>query len=128
MPTSSSLRGLKQRAQFLRARTGRTERRRHLVIQAVRRPQPTDTAIGQGFTATKKIGSAVTRNRAKRRLREAARALLPCHGVAGADYVFIARQTTANCAWSHLLDEMKSALISLAPYLTAPDDAGDPPS
>jgi len=67
-----------------------------------------------GFTATKKIGNAVVRNRAKRRLREAARLLLPLHGRAGTDYVFIARAATPERAWPALLDDVESALVSLA--------------
>ncbi len=46
---------------------------------------------GLGFTASKKVGNAVARNRAKRRLREAARRLLPDHGLPGVDYVLVAR-------------------------------------
>jgi ribonuclease P protein component len=56
----------------------------------------------------------VVRNRAKRRLRAAARALLPEHGRPGCDYVFIARMGTAERPWPRLLDDVKSALISLA--------------
>ena len=70
--------------------------------------------IGLGFTATKKIGGAVQRNRAKRRLREAARAMLAQHGVPGSDYVFIARMGTTKRAWDRLLDDVKSALTRLA--------------
>ncbi len=44
-----------------------------------------------GFTASKKIGNAVVRNRAKRRLRAAAYALLPLSGRGGHDYVLVAR-------------------------------------
>ena len=69
--------------------------------------------IGVGFTATKKIGGAVVRNRAKRRLRETARALLPLHGDAGHDYVFVARAGTPDRPWERLVDDVKSALISL---------------
>ena len=73
-----------------------------------------DPLIRVGFTATKKIGGAVVRNRAKRRLREAARALLPSFGRPGFDYVFIARQGTADRPWERLLDDVKSALTRLA--------------
>jgi ribonuclease P protein component len=56
----------------------------------------------------------VVRNRAKRRLREAARLVLPAHGVSGFDYVFIARAGTPARPWARLLDDVKSALLSLA--------------
>ncbi|MDX1291567.1 MAG: ribonuclease P protein component [Hyphomonas sp.] len=106
---------LRVRPQFLYVRHGRTERRKALLVQARRRKGETPgDHTGAGFTATKKIGNAVTRNRAKRRLREAARVLLPQHGQPGWDYVFIARMETADIAWTRLLDDMESALISLA--------------
>jgi ribonuclease P protein component len=89
-----------------------------VVIQAL--PQPSHIRIGVGFTATKKVGGAVVRNRAKRRLREAARLLLPEHGRAGHDYVFIARQGAAERPWPRLLDDVKSALIRLAAEDGAP--------
>ena len=60
------------------------------------------------------VGGAVTRNRCKRRLREAARLLLPVLGHPGFDYVFIARQGTADRDWPRLLDDVKSALVRLA--------------
>ena len=108
---------LKNRPQFLFVRSGKSERRKSLVVQA--RQRKNSTWIGAGFTATKKFGNAVTRNRAKRRLREAARTLLPLHGVVGTDYVFIARMDTATIGWQRLLDDMESALISLAKDFSA---------
>lgn len=119
MAASAKLRRLKRRSEFLAARNGKTERRKSLVVQAIRRKAPEGDWIGEGYTATKKIGHSPARSRAKRRLREAARLLLPDHGVPGADYVFIARGVTGRTDWSHLLDDMKSALISLAPALDA---------
>lgn len=102
---------LRFRREFLFVAGGYAERRKLIVVQARRRDSR--PASGEGFTTTKKIGNSVTRNRARRRLREAARMLLPHLGVAGADYVFIARQDTAEAPWVRLLDDMEMALISL---------------
>ena len=77
------------------------------------RANPDSSGLRVGFTATKKIGNAVIRSRAKRRLREAARALLPEYGLAGHDYVFIARDGTTEREWTALLDDTKKALITL---------------
>jgi len=103
---------LRVRREFLFVAEGYSERKRILVVQGRRRQTPRPVA-GEGFTTTKKIGNSVVRNRSRRRLREAARALLPQLGVAGADYVFIARQETATAPWPRLLDDMEMALISL---------------
>ena len=108
---------LKTRPQFLFVRGGHSERRKSVVVQA--RLRHGSDRIGAGFTATKKIGNAVVRSRAKRRLREAARQVLPLHGKPGADYVFIARMDTATIGWQRLLDDMESALISLAEQISA---------
>lgn len=106
---------LSRRPQFLFARNGITERRKSIVVQARRRAgEAPGTHVGEGFTATKKIGNAVIRNKCKRRLREASRKFLSDLGQPGWDYVFIARNVTADIAWQRLLDDMESALISLA--------------
>ncbi|MEE2878221.1 MAG: ribonuclease P protein component [Pseudomonadota bacterium] len=104
------------RPQFLFVRGGLSERRKSLVVQARMRRDDAPQA-GAGFTATKKTGNAVFRNRARRRLKAAAHELLPRLGVPGADYVFIARLDTAGIGWQRLLDDMESALISLAAAL-----------
>lgn len=109
---------LTRRPQFLFVRGGTTVRKKTLLVQARRRnaagqEQIVADKIGAGFTATKKIGNAVARNRAKRRLRAGADALLPRLGVAGIDYVFIARMGTGRVEWVSLLDDMESALVSL---------------
>lgn len=63
-----------------------------------------------GFTVSRKVGNAVVRNRARRRLREAARLLLPDAGIAGADHVFIARAQDAELSWDTLLGQVTEAL------------------
>ncbi len=103
---------LRVRREFLYVAEGYSERRKLLVVQGRRRLPARDVA-GEGFTTTKKVGGSVVRNRARRRLREASRALLPLLGVPGADYVFIARQETGTAPWPRLLDDMEMALISL---------------
>ena len=103
-----------ERRDFLRAREAPRIARPSVVIQMLARKDDPDGPTRAGFTATKKIGNAVARIRAKRRLRAAARLLLPLHGRLGTDYVFIARAQTANRSWPALLDDVKAALISLA--------------
>ena len=82
------------------------------------------------FTATRRIGGAVQRNRAKRRLREAARLTAPGLARAGCDYVLIARSGVVSRPWPALLDDVKSALIRLAADLGAPlgETAAPPPN
>jgi ribonuclease P protein component len=111
MSPAPALQRLTKRAQFLFVRQGARASRPHVLIEARRRAP--DGAIGVGLTASKKVGSAVVRNRARRRLREAARRLLPEHGLAGVDYVLVARQTTPEAHWAALLDDVGNALIRL---------------
>src|SRR3569623_582464 len=103
---------LKNRPDFLACARAPAVARGAVLVQA--RPRDDAPLVRAGFTATKRIGGAVERNRAKRRLREAARLLLPQLGSPGFDYVFIARGGVTTRPWDRLLDDMKSALIRLA--------------
>ncbi len=103
---------LKKRSEFLFVRDGFYSAKGGVVVQM--RKNAVRSGIGMGFTATKKIGNAVTRNRAKRRLRAAARHLLPELGLPGHDYVLIARASTTARKWTDLLDDTRKALISLS--------------
>ena len=67
-----------------------------------------------GFTVTKKIGNAVTRNRLKRRLRALARELLPTSGVPGADHVLIGRGEGVKRDFGKLRAELGKALAKVA--------------
>ncbi len=103
---------LKIRADFLRvAATRRKAVTPGLILQAA--PQPGsagDAAPRVGFTASRKVGNAVIRNRAKRRLRVAAAEILPVRGKSGTDYVLIARSGTAERPYPALLDDLAGAL------------------
>ena len=103
---------LKKRSEFLFVREGRYQARGGVVIQA--RENPDSAHIRVGFTATKKIGNAVIRNRAKRRLRSVALETLPSLGQKGTDYVFIARNSTVTTPYEALVGDAQKALSSLA--------------
>jgi ribonuclease P protein component len=84
-------------------------------LQARRRgPAEDQAALRVGFTASKKVGNAVARNRAKRRLRAAARAVLPAAGLPGWDYVLVGRPgTTAALPFGRLTADLAAALAAL---------------
>lgn len=63
-----------------------------------------------GFTATKRLGNAVTRNRARRRLKETVRLVARSHARAGYDYVVIARQGALTQPFEHVQKELLQAL------------------
>lgn len=70
-----------------------------------------DAAARVGYTCSKKVGNAVARNRAKRRLRAAAAEILPGSARPGWDYVLIGRaETTASRPFAALLDDLSSAV------------------
>ena len=114
------LRVLQQRSEFLAvAGTRKRCATAGLVLQvAKRRSSDTHglpaTHIGIGYTASKKVGNAVCRNRAKRRLRALATELLPRHGTAGNNYVVIARATTVDRPFDALRKDFLYALKRLS--------------
>ncbi|MFI4934179.1 MAG: ribonuclease P protein component [Caulobacterales bacterium] len=121
-----SIERLKKRPDFLAAAKGATCARGAVLVQALDR-RDGRALIRLGFTATRRIGGAVERNRAKRRLREAARLTAPLHARPGCDYVFVARRGSASRPWARLLDDMKTALIRLATDLGALQGESSPP-
>jgi ribonuclease P protein component len=100
---------LRRRAEFLRvAASGRRAAVHGLVLQALTRDD--DAPARLGFTATKKIGNAVERNRTRRRLKEAARRLLCEHPLRGVDLVLIGREATRERDFADLVGDLRRAL------------------
>ncbi len=97
--------GLRKRREFLRVQKfGRRFRRRSLVLLVL---QNSAEHPRVGFTVSKRVGNAVTRNRVRRRLREMVRY---CSGdlCSGMDYVFIALPKTAHAEFAVLCKELTS--------------------
>ena len=109
-----SLDRLRIRADFLRAARGIRRSQGSLTLELCRTPDEAAKPgrLRVGFTASRKVGNAVARNRAKRRLRAAAAALLPLYGRAGNDYVLVARTATLTRPYAGLLDDFAAALQS----------------
>jgi ribonuclease P protein component len=109
---------LKRRAEFLRVADGR---RRSvtpgLILQILRHPADAEPASARiGFTASRKVGIAVVRNRARRRLKAAVARLMPLHAEGGHDYVLVARAATARRPFAALLGDLETALKQLGAW------------
>ena len=108
---------LKQRSEFLRVAGGRRKSvETGLILQALHQPDgwAGDVPVARvGFTASKKVGNAVARNRAKRRLREAVRQIIPTQADPTQDYVVIARRETVERPFQAIIDDLIRALKRL---------------
>ncbi|ETX14941.1 ribonuclease P [Roseivivax halodurans JCM 10272] len=104
---------LARRPEFLAAARADKQGTKAMLVQARHRGDGTDV-VRVGFTCSKKVGNAVARNRAKRRLREAARLVLTENGRPGFDYVLIGKPgATAERPFDALQDDLVFALNRL---------------
>ncbi len=110
---ANGLARLKTRPDFLRVAAARRRAvRAGFLLQAATRPPGADgeKTVRVGFTASRKVGNAVVRNRAKRRLRAAAAAVLARDGRPGTDYVLIARAATGVRPYAELVGDLEGAV------------------
>lgn len=112
---NSQISTLKKRAEFLYIAQGKKAHGQFLSVQmrAPKVPKAANETIGFGITASKKVGNAVKRNRAKRRLRAALLQTLPKYAVLGHDYVAIARPQTCVAEWQALISDVENLLQKL---------------
>jgi ribonuclease P protein component len=105
---------IKTRADFLRAQRGRRQSSPGLGLEVCTSPEALDLgrAARFGVTASRKVGGAVLRNRAKRRLRAAAAQVLPLSARAGHDYVLVARVATLSRPFTELIGDLSNTVTA----------------
>ena len=104
----TALVSIPSRAGFLAARdSGMKAVSKGFILQAVPTGRP---EWRLGLTASRKVGNAVRRNRARRRLRALARTELATRTRSGTDYVMIARHGTADRDWTDLVSDLGKAV------------------
>ncbi len=110
---NAAIETLKNRPDFLRCASARRQGTAGFMVQALDRSDDRPL-IRVGFTASKKIGNAVARNRAKRRLRALVRDLMPRLGHAGWDYVIVAKPSaTIDRDFAALKSDLTGALAAI---------------
>ncbi len=119
---------LKKRKDFLRAAKGVRMVVSTAILQAARSLSEEEVPFKIGFTASKKIGKAHIRSRAKRRLRAVVREVFPELALPNVEYVLISRFNTAYCPYQTLKSDIKWALKKANKILLAEDQTAEPES
>ena len=102
---------LRRRADFLAAAAGPRASARAFLLQGRDRRDRGPARVG--YTVTKKTGSAVERNRIRRRLRAATCEVMPRLGKQGFDYVVVAGRAAIEMPYSVLIRDLEQAIIRL---------------
>lgn len=102
---------LKQRADFLAAASGAKVATAAFVLQGRNRDDESPARVG--FTVSRKVGTAVERNRVRRRLRDVVRRSPADNLRTGYDYVLIGRRTALSRRFDHMLEDFTNALQRL---------------
>ena len=106
-------RPLLRRADFVRlAHEGASASAVSLIVQGAPNRDP-GTSVFLGFTVSSRVGKAVVRNRVKRRLREAARAVLPMAARAGTSYVVIGKTAARTRPFDEIKADLRKAIDDL---------------
>ncbi len=112
---------LRKRRDFLAAARAERAGVTSFLLQGRDRRDEEDPRLG--FTVTKKNGNAVVRNRIRRRLREAARQVMPQAGRKGFDYVLVARSHCLHAPFQDLVRDMERAVARLHAAKKSPSNA-----
>jgi ribonuclease P protein component len=111
---------LKRRGEFLKvAATRRKWVAPGLILQIRPRDgvvRPDGAAVRVGYTVSRKVGNAVARNRARRRLKAVAETMLAAHAAPGHDFVVIGRGETVRRPFAALNEDMETALRRLGAW------------
>ncbi len=99
---------VKQRSDFLAAAAGAKAPGLALILQARERNDAGPPRVG--FTVSRKVGSAVERNRVRRRLREIVRLSAAGRLHSGKDYVLIGRRAALDLPFDRLCADFLAAL------------------
>lgn len=119
---------LKTRRQFLRVAAGNRKWAAPGIVLQVAPQPPGDRAVSigprYGLTVSKRVGNAVVRNRARRRLRAVAEEILPRCAAASYDYVLIGRKGTPARNFDALKKDLEAGLRKLGAFQTEAEEQG----
>ena len=116
---------LKQRADFLAAASGAKVATAAFVLQGRLRDDGGPARIG--FTVSRKVGTAVERNRVRRRLRDVVKRTAQDSMRAGCDYVLVGRRTALSRQFDAMIEDFSNALQRIERQRSTPPGGGRKP-